>query len=408
MSKMQGRGEIFLDHVRRAQSLDMGVLTMPANTPARMDARVASELPWDDFKESIGHIGTLELGSTGLECLVVPKNVGWSTEDVTIFAGERDKKINELDELTTDQGSAFLAVNFFLAENLLDKDDANLIQISIGFNPHDFSTGHHTVSKLHSHIRKVPHPIDLERRKSYSWREMQRFDRLAFIEPFAPLHHDFIKHLTKNGLLGDYLLEEPVDHLGYTSLKLHRGLELGYVFPEIKHLYAHMKEEYEIIASIYTDGTRDPKTDRFLPRPYAERMELFEAFSENRSFYSDSSLSILSYLVENIQTAIPRSEQNPRDMSSAAMVYISRGFAGALTFNFERGNEYVELDFFPRVLSTTPVGKTILGSALPTVIDKTSQPAGEHEKRVTASYYQQITEILDREFGRSFLRSPSQ
>jgi hypothetical protein len=399
---MQNSGEIFLDQIRSARALNMGVLTMPTNTPARMEASTANELPWTIFRESIGSMGTLRIDKTGLECLVVPKNIGWSTEDVTIFAGEEHKEISELDDLNIDQGSAFLGVNFFLAEKLLETNDANLIQMSIGFNPGDFSTGHHTVNKLHSHIRRVPHAIDLQRRVPHSWNELRRFDRMAFIEPFAPLYYDFIKHSTKHGILADYLWDEPSANLGYTSLKLHRGVELAYAFPELKNLYAMMKEEYKIIASIYTDNTRDPQTDRFIPRPQNERLELFHAFANSRSFYSDTSLNTLLYLANNIKQAVPRNEDNPYDMSSTAMIYISRGFAGALTFNFERAKEYVGLDFFPRVISTTPVGKTILGSQLPTVINKTIESATEKEKTVTTAYHQQIIKFLAEEFGNNF------
>lgn len=397
---MSTGGELFLDQVRQAQRLNSGILTMPSHTDARMDAETSNRLTWVEFRDRIRPMGVLDLQDAELECLVIPKNIGWSTRDVTIFAGEQDSRIHEIDDLNTNQGTAFLGINSFLAEELL-KHGEELVQVSIGFNPQDFSIGHHTNAKLHSHIRAVPHAIDLERRQPLTWGEMRRFDRLAFIEPFAPLHHDFISSKIADGILSDFLIMPATSNLGFTSLSLSKSLNLGYAFPDLKKLYADMKEEYEIISSIFTDGSRD-ELGRFIPRPLQERLEFLDTFLDNRTIYGDSSVRVLEYLAQNIKQAKKRGDGDPYDMTSTAMIYITRGFAGAITLNFSAGRDDIVLDFLPRVISTTPVGKTILGAGLPTVINKTVEPANKIEKAVTNKFHQTILGILKAEFGDSF------
>lgn len=300
--------------------------------------------------------------------------------------------------MDAEDGEEFFRINLGLAKALTAEVSEPLVQMSIGFNPNDFSIAHHSVAKLHSHVRAVPHDIDLSRRQSYSWHEMRRFDRLAFIEPFAPLYHDFIVAASMQGFAQNLLADSPRKNLGYTSMRLSGKNDTTGLFTEVQHLYTAMSQEYDEVASIFTDGQRDPATDRFIPRPQGERLAQLDKFLAARTIYSDESVKVLSYMAENIQPARSRNAEDPFDMSSTAMIYITRGFAGAMTFNFERDSKEIGFDFFPRVISTTPVGKTMLSGVLPSVVDKTSEAAGGYESGVTKAYLAKVVGILHREF----------
>lgn len=389
---MPGNGEIFLDQVRRIQSADMGVLATSKYFDAQMPTAEANCIEWDEFRVRIRPFGAVALPSTNLDCLFVPKTVPWGTEDVTVFVGEDDRRINEIDDLTDHEGKEFFGFNFGIARGLVDKTDRQSIQVSIGFNAQDLSIGHHTVLRLHSHIRSL-NGIDAARRQRLSWREMDRFSQLSFIEPFAPLYHDYITNAIEEGALAGFLTGAPSAYPGYTSMVLERRDELENIFPDIKSLYQGMKSEYEVIADIFSDGTIDQDTQRPLPRPRAERELLLDQFLKSRDgFYSDESVRTLKYLVEHIQKAVPRGQLT--DISSAAMAYITRGFAGGMTFAFT-ADDMVRFDFMPRVITTSAVTKTMLGQGLPTRIDKSGSAASDEEKEIAERYYKDILGFIN-------------
>jgi hypothetical protein len=160
-------------------------------------------------------------------------------------------------------------------------------------------------------------------------------------------------------------------------------------------LYAGMKDEYGNIANILSDGSIDPRTERPLPRPEAERLTRLEYFLANRQgFYSPGSEKLLYYLARHIQEAEPRDPGNPRDMSSTAKIYLTKVFAGAMTFAFSKDSDVVRWDFLPRVMTTNPVIKTIMGEDMPTLIVRTENPATDEDNNVISNYHQRIDHIL--------------
>ncbi len=391
------RGELFSEQVSEARKLNLGVLTMPMYHEARMSNEEANAAPWKVFQQKMRPLGTVSFENTdGAEYLLTDKDVAWGVEDINIFVGQEGRDIRELCDLSDEEGTKFFKINFLLAEGLLNKTSSQATQINIGFNPGDVSVGHHSILKLHSHVRSVPHEVDLSRRQQYNWDELERFDQMAFIEPFADLYHDYVRVALDKGLLRDFLVAPPERRLGYTSLFLNRGGDLPELFPDIKKLYIGMQNEYNRAARIFTDGIKDPRLNRYIPRPLHDRTRLLEAFfKDSGDIYTDKSRSLLEYLCKHIVEAETRDIDNPRDMLSAHQIYISRGFGGALTFSFDKAdNSRVRMDFLPRVITTSGVTKTIMGDTLPTVIARTKSLVSKSEREITATYHQNIIDIL--------------
>lgn len=388
---MSGNGEIFLDQAREMRTTDMGILVTSRYFEAQMSTDDANSLGWDEFRDRIRPIGTATLSGSNLECLVVPKTVPWGSEDVTVFVGEDNRQINEIDDLTEHEGRDFLGFNFKVARALIDKTDRRNVQVSIGFNPQDLSIGHHTVLRLHSHIRSI-NDDDIARRQTLGWSEMDRFSRLSFIEPFASLYHDYIGNAVQAGDLADLLVGEPSMHTGYTTMLLGQRDKLEMAFDSIKYMYQGMKAEYEMVVNIFSDGTIDAETGRLVPRPRYERESLLDDFlTLRKGLYSDRSVRVLEYLAKHIRKAAPK--EYPTDISNAAKAYITRGFAGGMTFAFST-DKVVRFDFMPRVITTSAVAKTMLGQGRPTRIDKTEDTVSEAEKAIAERYYQDVLKYI--------------
>jgi hypothetical protein len=391
---MHGNGDIFIGQVREAWALDTGVLTMPSYREPQIKSSVANELPWDDFKRKIEPIGIVRPDGQLLEYLIAEKNIGWGVEDVAIFIGADGREVSEIDDLTPEEGESFLETNFSIAEQLVARDNCESSQVTIGFNSQDFSVGHHSVLKLHSHVRATPHPFDMSRRENLRWSKLNRFDKMSFVEPFAPLYHDYIQRAVELGAFESLIIGAPERRPGFTSIQLARMTNLP-LFDNLKAVYSGMKAEYNVIVDIFSDMSVDPTTGRYIPRLKEERMSRLEEFLATRNgFYSAESTQALTYLARNIQRAMPRSPNDPFDMSSSGMIYASRGFAGAITFGFERSNDTMRLEFFPRVITTSGCAKTMMGRDLPTVIHKTSEPASSEEMQITRDYHKDVLGAL--------------
>jgi hypothetical protein len=76
-------------------------------------------------------------------------------------------------------------------------------------------------------------------------------------------------------------------------------------------------------------------------------------------------------------------------------MYLTRGFAGAITFAFEKDSATVRMDFLPRVITTSTPTKTIMGETLPAVVDRTvNSIATYEEQRVMRAYHDEVVDIL--------------
>lgn len=396
-------GLLLLEQVKRASALDKGIMVMPQFFAPEMTNAETDTLPWSDFKYRIHPIGRLMLSETSLECLFTPKNIGWSAEDINTYVGDNKRQIHEIDDLSDKEGVAWFNVNFAVAQYLLN-DNRSETQVNIGFNPQEFSAGHHSVARLHSHIRGIGHELDTLRRKKQSWREFNWFDKLAFIEPFSVVYNDFIRNFIASGRLRDHLIGDPTLALGYTSMMFRRGSDLSEIFPDIKDMYHAMKDEYAYLEDVFTDKQIDPESGRYIPRLENERSKRLELYIAKRGCWlSDESVEVLNYLAQYIKDAKPR--DNPREISDAAMAYITRGLAGAITFSFQHEHDKVRFDFLPRVITTTGVTKTISGKNIATVIAKEKTPAEENEREVIRQYHQDIDTFLKNKYADSYQSS---
>jgi hypothetical protein len=385
-------GLLLLEQVKKAKTLNKGIMVMPQFFPPEMTSTETNTLSWRDFKQRMHPIGQLILPGTSIECLVTPKNIGWCAEDINTYVGTDDRQINEIDDLEDEEGIAWFNVNFEIAEYLLNNARPEM-QINIGFNPQEFSVGHHSVARLHSHIRGIGHELDSLRRRKQSWQEFDWFDKLGFIEPFSIVHNDFINNLIASGRLKSFLYGYSTQELGYSTMLLKRGSDLSQVFPEIKDMYHAMKEEYSYLEDVFTGKLMDPKSGRYIPRPEPERIRRLMSYIDDRgSWLSKESIDKLNYLAQYIRIAEPRNK--PREIRNAATAYITRGLAGAMTLSLHDGEEQVRFDFLPRVITTTGVTKTISGRNMATIIAKEKQPAEKHEREVIEQYQQDIDTFL--------------
>lgn len=391
-------GLLFFHQVKSAQALDKGIMIMPQFFEPSVSSYEANCLPWSKFKLSMKPLGIFNLPGTMLECLVVPKNIAWSAQDINTYVGSEEREIREINDLSDTEGEEWFRANFLVASKLLTVSPE--VQINIGFNPQEYSVGHHSIANLHSHIRTVGHKLDEKRRKRLNWDQFDWFDKLAFIEPFADLHNDFIDNFLTfhqvDGRIIDFRRES-----GYTSISLGYVPDLFKVFGEIKSLYSGMKREYALLENVFTDKEVDPTTGRYIPRERNEREELLDTYIKNNSSWlSFQSVEVLEYLANNLKRAKARSF--PREISDASMAYITKGFAGAMSFRFIQRSDVVYFDFLPRVITTSGVTKTISGDHTATIIAKEKTPAEDSERSVIQQYQNRVQTILQGEYPDSY------
>jgi hypothetical protein len=402
---MAGKGEIFRQQITELRQDDLGIITTPTYFDAQMSRTAANEATWAEFKRGMQPFGIVRAEDSDVEFLLTPKTSPWGMEDINIFAGSPNREIVEIDDFESREGQAFLETNFTLVEGLLEKGHCASAQVTVGFNPHDLSIGHHSVLKLHSHVRVTPNPADMPRREQRSWHTMERFDKLAFIEPFAPLYQDYIEHAVELGALYGFLASGPHARHSHTTVELFRSSDLPKVFDELARLYGDIRTEYGYVEAIFTDRNNDETTGRPLPRPKEERLTRLEEFLIAREgFYSARSTSILRYLAENLHKADPRDPDNITDLSTAQKTYITRGFAGALVFGFDKNKRTVRFDFNPVVLSTSSVTRTLMGEELPTVVLRVPETASEEEKSTYRIFRSFVAGVLQEKMPAEFTR----
>lgn len=380
-----------LRQTQNARKSDLGIMVMPQFHEPKMQNGEANKLPWDTFRTRLDPIGSLPLHGSDAEVIFVPKHVAWSAEDINTFVGSDSRTINEIDDLTASEAQEWIETNFAIAQQLATKSQPE-VQINIGFNVQDRSVGHHSLDRLHSHIRRLHHPLDEKRRRQMDWNEFDWFDKLAFVEPFAVIHHDYLAHaIATNGF--DGIVGEPKLKSGYSSILLDKN-SAGKHFPQLQTIYSGMDEEYQRIENIFTDKSVNDKTGRYNPKPRDERVEgLVEYLETNKKWLSETSADALMYLAENIKDSLPRDPKNPRLIDSAETAYATRGFAGAITYTVGLGDT-IRFDFLPRVITTSGATKTLSGIDTATVIAKEKTDATSEDRQVMSDYINEVSTVL--------------
>jgi hypothetical protein len=76
-------------------------------------------------------------------------------------------------------------------------------------------------------------------------------------------------------------------------------------------------------------------------------------------------------------------------------MHLSRGFAGAITYAFEKDRDTVRLDFLPLVITTSTPMKTIMGEAFPAVVERTSSSASDEDRARMRAYHQKVLAAME-------------
>lgn len=370
-----------------------GILSTPYYFEPKMTTDEANQFSWSAFKEKLNPVTTITNPAIDLEFAVTPKNIAWSTHDVNVYTGSERKYVEEITDLSQQEGSLFFKLNFLLARELVS-NDLPKIHVSLGFNPRDFSSGHHSIRRLHTHLYAAQGKLLEKYLESAEYGTLDWFQRLTFIEPFAVLYHDFILAQINKWGFQDLISDlKPEFNSGYTSMHLKPNISSADIFAFISTIYETMKIEYNEIASVFTDGTIDDKTGKFTPRSRSEREARLDLYLATKSeVFSERSTTLLKYLAKNLKEAKSRREK--RGITSAETAWITTGFAGAMTFSFQKDKDEIRFDFLPRVITTSAVSKTIFGRKRPTLIFKTKRKPQPEDVRAMQSYHGRILEIL--------------
>ncbi len=359
----------------------------------QMTKSEANNFPWLEFKKRMKPIGVVNL-SGELECIAISKYVPWSPQDVSLFVGSEKKDINEIRDFSIKEGSNFLDLNFYLAKAVLDDQVNNQVNVSIGFNPEDFSPGNHSVRRLHSHIYVSDGLYVNSGLKKTEWLRLGKPDRLMFVEPLSNVYYDYILHLLNDGSLNEDILQSKIENkIGYISFVFKPKTKVKNIFSFVNNLYELCLREYNKIEYIFTDKSLSDRTERFILRGMGERNNLMKAYlNENAGLYSKDSQNILKKLSERVVEA--RSRKDYLSINSNGEIWAIKGFAGSFTFSFNKKEDGVKFYFSPRVLTTSGIEKTIFGEDRPTRIKRTSNAPSHSDKIVMENYLNSIKSAM--------------
>lgn len=370
---------------RRHEPLRYASMDFTTNFLPKLKKGEGVTLGWAEFKSLMDPIANFA-DKTGLEYLVAPKTNGYTNNDIAIFLGSERKFISEITDLDDVQGKIFTKINLGLAEILLKNGEGN-VNVSLGFNPQEFSEGHHSIQRLHSHIYRITPSFLEKKRQLRSHEELTRFQKLVFVEPFAVVYHDFIKRQ-----LAEIGFSDITFHHTHTSLHFDQVPEPEFLFKMITELYRKLQEEYSVLEKVFTDKQTDSETARFIPLAKEERVKQLEIYLAEHDFLSESARAALQYLAENLKRA--KAKSSSRSVTNSSTAWITKGFAGTITLALDKNSRAMRLDWIPRVITTSSIGKTLYGADRPTAIAKSSLPTPAEEIEENQAYYQEIITVL--------------
>jgi hypothetical protein len=373
-----------------------GYYERPAFSPPRLEKGTGSEIPWTTFKSRMSPFLTVPVPnpeSSGCEIIFTTKDVAWSTRDANMWIGSDSRKIEEIDDLTQEEGVFFFDTGLSLAKKLAENTGLGHT-FAIGFNPKDIGTpGHHNVSRLHSHLRCYEFPDDVKSIEPKTWKEMSWYNRLTFIEPFAPIFYDFFRYYFSTRQSQAINADNTTFTNNIIAAQIPQGMEKN-IFAEIQSFYAAAKTAHSLVFDIFTDGTIDPNTKRPIPRQKDEIKPRLEGFlSENNHIFSVDSQNILRHLALHIVPAEKRPENRDNFIEKPSHVFIDKGFSGAINIAYQPELCNFRLEFIPRVISSSSVAKTMFGYDAPTLMGA-HVPANENHRAEVQRYIQSIHENL--------------
>lgn len=381
-------GTLFIPAANKLKTTPLRHFPVPEYYPHAMSNDEANHLPWSEFTNRIRVAEKYRTTPTKLELLLTPKTPPWTNKDCNIFIGSPERKIATVLDLTDDEGQVFFDMNFTTALQLIQGSEQS-VHVAIGFNEQDNLPGQHSIrERLHSHIYIPSDPELLAKTSLLSFRDMSWFDRMSVIEPLTQLYADYCQYLLLQGLFQDTIQSPSVTMAqGYFSFMLRKNLNIGRtVFPPFKQLYAAMQSKYGDIESLLTNKEVDPNTGRYIPSNQKVREKNVEAFiTENCIWLSPLSQELLMYLAKHIKQAVKRTPTT-KSISSASHIFLTKGFAGAVNFAFEKDTDTVRVDILPCSLTTSSMNKVLLGYQTPGIVAR-GQYQATHEDYATMQLY---------------------
>lgn len=363
---------------------DLGILDTKLYYPPYMTIEEANLVSWRIFKEKSKSLFIFRPSpESAVEYCITAKSMTWSRKDINIFAGSEKRVIRTLDDMSEDEARSFLYLNFVLGQGLVNRDDRE-VHVTIGFNPSDSSPGIHSIKdKLHSNLYVADNAQYRKDRQKVEWQKLSWFERLAFIEPFSGIYHDYLSWRIRNGLFHEQLSRPGVEkNPGYTSIYFRDIATLLASISQIYHLYCDVSREYELAESVFTDRQEESETgyQRFIPLgPMEIFLRLGEYVQTKKDWISQDSIKLLHYLARRLQPATPRTS-SVQNINSAQNLWIAKGFSGAINFTFNHDNSYVRFDFLPKVITTSGTTKVISTKDHPTLIRKSMGHATDEEQ----------------------------
>lgn len=388
--------ELFYNQIKHVKKLNIGEFEPPKFSEPQIEKSEVNNLSWKEFKEEIRPLAVINVPGIDAEYLITPKNVPWALQDVNVYIGAANKDYFELSDLNENEGRTFFDVNGSIAKGLLADQNFSETHISIGFNPDDFSPGHHSVKRLHSHIYVADNPELQGQIKKREWAGMNKNEKFTFIEPFSQVFYEYLEYLLKTGIVEEGFIQGEIENNpGYLSFYVEKDIDPMELFNLIKKIYLELKKEYDNFLEIFTDRSLDPETERYIPRPVEERLVLLESHLNNRpGVFSQESKKILSGLAQNLVSALPKKDGGTM-VDSNETLWISKGFSGAFTQSFKLNEDLSRIDYFPRVVTTNTVEKTIFGKDHPTVIKRDIKNATENDFKLMDQYHQAVVKLAD-------------
>lgn len=379
---------LFTGQYRDARVMNTAVLPTPQFGEMQLGPGEANTVSWQDFSRRLEPIVTIPSDSaTDTSFILTPKRIIWSHDDINLFAGHPDRRIDEYDDFTKAEGNQLFSIYQRVVDGVLQHHPT--VHIATGFNPMDITAGHHSVKRFHSHIY-VPSTEMLEPAELSS---LGKFFRLAFLEPFSSVTHDVIEHHLHSSVpsvLRPDLLDEG---LGYSKIGFDRD-RLKDAYGDAVGLYRHLKDMYGQLSSIYTDGESDPLTQKYVPVGKDERARRYKDFMANTDIrFRPESKRVLEYLVDELRPAGHR-DAGPREIQKPNQIHLTRGFAGSYTFRFLADDQIGYLDFAPRVVTTSAVAKTLYGEGHPAEIIKGAGTASFDQQERMRRYEGRIKQIF--------------
>ena len=365
------------------------------NSEQRLGKGTNYESQWAVFKSRLNPFISLDLAphlSTKSEMLFTDKAVSWGTEDVNLWIGGEDREIMEVDDLTREEASTFFHIGLSLCKNLKYYNGHDHA-LSIGFNPGDVALpGHHSVGRLHGHLRAYNDPYDLNRIQARRWKDSHWFDRLTFTEPFTQVFYDHIQNYLD--AVQDDVFDR--DNLrisnGVIDMPMRPGAEGGFPSALIA-LYSSMKKEYQAMVNIFTQKVIDPETDRYTPNGASEILAGLDAHFSSTLHYSEKSRGLLYYLGRRIKRATKRPQLREQYILDSSHVYLPKSFSGAFTIRHNPEQNNFGVEFLPRVITTSAVAKTIFGNNMPIIMGR-HIPATDEQYEKLAQFKEDVkTEV---------------